>query len=443
MPYTKSIAEMITLVRQRANQERSLFCTDTEITGYLQSGIKELQDLINQASGSHYTNKKWTFTTTATDLYDLPTDFLEMRGLEAQWTSGYPGFWIPVHRYNYNERNMHRNFFLPMSGNKWFLWYDLEGTQLRLVPPPQGGIVLRCDYVTLVTDLCAQAALDCTNAGLGDTVTINSNIYEIVNCGGAVTTVGNIPVNRNLIPPTGLALQGGGSGDLLDNTCSYRVSAYYTTGETLACTRVPITLSSPGGNTGAVALTWAAVPGAQGYRVYGRTNPEHLMATTSNTYWVDSTYAFTPGVVCPTADTSAVVTLLSSNLARAITTYSTEVIPGWVIGTSYTSIALTQKTPAPVLWSSTNGFGLNPSGPCWSTRAEDYQGWLDYAIMHAVISCKNKEDQDVSLEMTRLQQMEDRIRRATWARNVGEFNHIADNNQNGGGSGWWGNGGGR
>lgn len=87
-----------------------------------------------------------------------------------------------------------------------------------------------------------------------------------------ITVSGGVPTATTftaLTTPVGLGVTP--TGTTGSTNYSYRVSAYNTTGETLACTAVAITngnatLSSTNYN----ALAWTAVAGATGYNIYGR-----------------------------------------------------------------------------------------------------------------------------------------------------------------------------
>lgn len=106
-------------------------------------------------------------------------------------------------------------------------------------------------------------------------------------------------------PPTGLALAEG-TGTLGATTYYYRVSAITTAGETTACAEVGLAITATHG----VDLTWNAVRGATGYRVYGRsTGAELFIAEVSGTTlaYTDSG-SITPAGALPTANTARIVT---------------------------------------------------------------------------------------------------------------------------------------
>lgn len=93
------------------------------------------------------------------------------------------------------------------------------------------------------------------------------------------------------------------SGILPAGTYYYRVTAITSAGETLAATMDNITISATKG----VQISWGAVDGAIGYKIYGRSSPTTplLINTVGEvTTWTD-TGTITPGIgTVPVADTS-------------------------------------------------------------------------------------------------------------------------------------------
>jgi microcystin-dependent protein len=102
--------------------------------------------------------------------------------------------------------------------------------------------------------------------------------------------------------PTLVASETGGT--LPAGTYQYRVSAINASGETLASPEAA-TAATIVGTTGSVAVSWAAVTGATGYKVYGRTTAgELLMATLGTvTTWTDDG-SVTPAGALPGSNTT-------------------------------------------------------------------------------------------------------------------------------------------
>ena len=91
-------------------------------------------------------------------------------------------------------------------------------------------------------------------------------------------------------------------GSLAAGTYSYRVTAYNTNGETLASIAVAITVPI-GTSTNEVELSWDAVTGATGYKIYGRTAGTELLIATATSAAYTDTGESTPSGTLPTAST--------------------------------------------------------------------------------------------------------------------------------------------
>lgn len=104
----------------------------------------------------------------------------------------------------------------------------------------------------------------------------------------------------NLNVPTNVGLTKYSTGGTLTAaTYAYRVVAVGTNGHTLASTQVTTTVSS--GSTNLIVVSWDPVPGASGYRIYGRVSGSiGLLGTmSSNNLSFNDTGVRTPGVVVP------------------------------------------------------------------------------------------------------------------------------------------------
>jgi hypothetical protein len=107
-----------------------------------------------------------------------------------------------------------------------------------------------------------------------------------------------------LATPENLAATAATTGGSLEaGDYSYQVTAYDANGETMACNAKTITVPS-GTSTNAVTLSWDAVSGATGYKVYGRAAASTLYIATVTAATYTDTGAITPAGELPT--TSAV-----------------------------------------------------------------------------------------------------------------------------------------
>ena len=103
-------------------------------------------------------------------------------------------------------------------------------------------------------------------------------------------------------------------GSLAAGDYAYQVTAYDANGETMPCAAVAVTVPS-GTSTNTVTLSWDAVSGATGYKVYGRTaGSKLLIAAVAATTYTD-TGSVTPSGALPT--TSAVQITDTNTLVHA------------------------------------------------------------------------------------------------------------------------------
>ena len=91
------------------------------------------------------------------------------------------------------------------------------------------------------------------------------------------------------------------SGTLGAGTYYYRVTAINSVGETLASTEDSVVIAASKG----VQITWGAIDGATGYRIFGRTQATEqlLIAVGAVTTWTD-TGALTPAGALPSSNTT-------------------------------------------------------------------------------------------------------------------------------------------
>src|SRR4051812_1551341 len=100
---TATLLELRTKSRQRSDMENSEFVSDSELTGYINSSIAELHDILAQAYGTDYFVIPYEFSTTSgEDEYELPEDFYKLHGVDAA-VNGTD--FINLKRFNFNERN--------------------------------------------------------------------------------------------------------------------------------------------------------------------------------------------------------------------------------------------------------------------------------------------------------------------------------------------------
>lgn len=141
--------------RHRAGAIGSDGFTDREITNYINDSLGELHDLMIAAYGNEYFQSTSQVTTVADqELYDLPTDFYKLNGVDL--VSG--SYRYSLRRYNQRERNQHRN---SSSGHRSLYTdstsyhYRLIGNKLSILPVPGAGETLTLHYTPELSTLSA------------------------------------------------------------------------------------------------------------------------------------------------------------------------------------------------------------------------------------------------------------------------------------------------
>jgi hypothetical protein len=147
-----TLANLRTQARYRANMENSLFITDAELNGYINSSIAELHDLMIGAYDSEYSVTYSDTTTTTTTDYSLPATFYKLKGVDYGTTNDF----YALKPFNFNERNKDKALSFHSLGEP-NIRYRIVGSQLKLSAAPDAGKTLRIWYVPVATVLSADA----------------------------------------------------------------------------------------------------------------------------------------------------------------------------------------------------------------------------------------------------------------------------------------------
>ncbi len=173
---------------------------------------------------------------------------------------------------------------------------DADGNvvQEQVLPPIEPNHPHDCLEAPLMESQVSNNA----DTGVGMTVNGNYGFTQIS------TDVHGVPIGARPSPSGLNAVESTSPGSLAPATYIYEVTATDASGETTPSAPASVTTTA----TDSVSLTWSAVPGATGYKVYGRpatnSGPFGLLASglTSTTFTDDG--SATPGAVPPTTNTS-------------------------------------------------------------------------------------------------------------------------------------------
>ena len=147
MARTFTVSELITLIRERSNTERSNFVTDDEIIRLIDQAYTKLYDLIVSKFENYYLDEH-SFTTDGTNqFYDLPATFYKMVGLDQlQNTSGSGDNALTVRPFNFNERNRYNNILFAVTAAAFYR-YLIQGSKIKILPQPDAGIQFKMWFV--------------------------------------------------------------------------------------------------------------------------------------------------------------------------------------------------------------------------------------------------------------------------------------------------------
>lgn len=142
-----TLASLITQTRQRADIEGSQVVTDSELTGYINSSIKELYDILVSTYEDYYLSET-TATVTTGDSITLPTDFYKLRGLDYAEGSVY----YPVLPFKFSQRNQ-QNVELFSATPAVKSRYRVQGSVIKLVPAVAATGTYRVWYIPRAAEL--------------------------------------------------------------------------------------------------------------------------------------------------------------------------------------------------------------------------------------------------------------------------------------------------
>jgi hypothetical protein len=152
-----TLTSLLASARQRSDMVNSLFISDSELTSYINSSMKELYDLMITAYGSHYfvsATPQSITTDGINETFALASDMYKVIGVDLQ-VNGTLTNWVTLRPFEFTERN---SFLLPIYAPTptvtWQnIWYCLMGSNIMLRPKPRAGQVLQIHYIPLLTDL--------------------------------------------------------------------------------------------------------------------------------------------------------------------------------------------------------------------------------------------------------------------------------------------------
>ncbi len=151
MARTVTLLELRTQARQRADMVGSNFVSDSELTGYINSAIAELYDLLVVNYGEEYftsATPQSISVLAGTDVYALPATFYKLSGIDTLVGSR----WVDIKKYQMRQRNRTQEGTLIKD-----VRYRMLGSNLRFTPTPTANHSVRLWQVPAPTKLSLDA----------------------------------------------------------------------------------------------------------------------------------------------------------------------------------------------------------------------------------------------------------------------------------------------
>jgi len=140
MPRTITVADLEKKIRWRCSQDNSFFVKQDELIAYIDEAATELHDLLISRFADYYIQYADFTTDQGVDVYQLPADFLKLRGLDLIKDNTYK-----IEAFPFEERERYVNAksqSLPFNVMK----YCILGNTILLAPTPQAGLSMRLWY---------------------------------------------------------------------------------------------------------------------------------------------------------------------------------------------------------------------------------------------------------------------------------------------------------
>ena len=142
---SRTLSQLTGSVRERTDEENSDFVSDAELANYVNQSISSYMDVIISSDSDHYLSSSETTMVAGQSLYDLPSDFLHLRGVDIKYSD--QDFYT-LEKFNFQERNKYKNnfnYYTVYSRNRHL--YRLYGSeQIKLIPDPQAAATLTVWY---------------------------------------------------------------------------------------------------------------------------------------------------------------------------------------------------------------------------------------------------------------------------------------------------------
>lgn len=156
-----SLAELITLVRQRSDTENNYFVSDAELTTYINNSLAELDDLLTiEYEDYRLTNFLSVLPEDGiSNIIPIPSTMNKLRGVDFQ--ASVSGPWYTLQPFQFTQRNRNNNLLtnITVPWGKVGLSYRLADQGIIISPQTQAGGTYQIWYTPKFINLTATTDL--------------------------------------------------------------------------------------------------------------------------------------------------------------------------------------------------------------------------------------------------------------------------------------------
>lgn len=147
-PGETTVGNIMLESKQRCDKVNTENITQQEWVSMINQSYKELYDiLIQKFADEYYVATPYSYTTSQDlQLYPLPTDFYKLLLVECALNPGDQNSWVTLREFQFIQKNLYNYPNVYTFYGITNLRYRLTGTNLNIVPVPQGGQTIRIWY---------------------------------------------------------------------------------------------------------------------------------------------------------------------------------------------------------------------------------------------------------------------------------------------------------
>lgn len=154
-----SLSDLLTQVRQRSNMENNYFCTDDELTGYINNSLAELDDILVTRYEDYRLNNFQAIIPNngVSNVIAIPSNMNKLRGVDFQINPGSAnaGLWISLFSFQFTERNRQNSVLgnVISAAGRSNLTYRLADQGIIIMPQSQASGTFQIWYTPKFTPL--------------------------------------------------------------------------------------------------------------------------------------------------------------------------------------------------------------------------------------------------------------------------------------------------